>query len=126
MLTIPAAGRTELRQEGVRDVEHAVEVDTQHLLPVLDDRLRIPGDGVAPVDAGIIDQDRDRTDLLVDERSNLAAAVALGHIEHQIFGLAAGFPDCRNGLRRSIAVDVEDDDAGALPRIAERDRPPDA
>jgi hypothetical protein len=55
----PAPGRAELFQKGMCHVEHAMKVDRHDILLVLDHGLGIRGEGLAPVDAGIVDQDRD-------------------------------------------------------------------
>src|SRR3954447_10216050 len=54
--------RAKRAEKGVRDVEHAGEVDRNHILPVLDHRLRGARHAVAPRDAGIVDEDGDRSD----------------------------------------------------------------
>ena len=46
-------------QKGMRDVEHAIEVHRHDVLPILDHCIRIGGKCVAPIDAGIVDEDRD-------------------------------------------------------------------
>src|SRR5262249_16704532 len=56
-------------------VEHAVEVDRHDVLPVLDHRFRLRGEGVAAVDAGIVDQDRDLADRRPDLRGNLPTPI---------------------------------------------------
>jgi hypothetical protein len=42
----------------MRHVENAVEVDRHDVLPILDHRFGIGGEGIAAVDAGIVDEDR--------------------------------------------------------------------
>jgi hypothetical protein len=79
----PAPGRAELFQKGMCHVEHAMKVDRHDILLVLDHGLGIRGEGLAPVDAGIVDQDRDLAHLRADARSNLAAPVVLGHIDYE-------------------------------------------
>src|SRR4029450_128298 len=93
---------------------------------VLDHRFRVRGEGVAAVDAGIVDQDRDLADRRADLRGNLAALVALGDVEPQAQGLAAGSRDGFGGRGRRVAVGVEHSDVCSLPRIAQRDRAADA
>jgi len=122
----PAPGRAQLCEKGMGHVEHAVEVDRHDVLPVLDHRFGGRGEGVAAVDAGIVDQDGDPADGRADLRGNLAAFVALGHVEHEATGLAAGARDGLGGLSRAVAVGVEHDHVRSLPRIAQRDRPADA
>ena len=51
----PAPRCAQLLQKSVRHVEHAVEVDGHDVLPVLDHRFAVRGEGVAAVDAGIVD-----------------------------------------------------------------------
>jgi len=107
-------------------VEHAVEVDRHDVLPVLEHRFRVRGEGVAAVDAGIVDQDRDLADRRADLRGNLAALVALGDVELQAQGLAAGSRDGLHRRGRRVAVGVEHSNLCSLPRIAQRDRAADA
>jgi hypothetical protein len=122
----PAPGRAELFQKGMCHVEHAMEVDRHDVLPVLDHGLGIRGEGIAPVDAGIVDQDRDLAHLRADARSNLAAPVVLGHVEYEAARFAAGSCDGLGGFGRRVAIDVEDSNVCSLLRIAERDRSADA
>src|SRR5262249_31989955 len=96
------------------------------ILPIFDHRFGIGSEGVAAVDAGIVDQDRDLADLGADLLGNLTALVALGHVEHEADGLAAGPRNGPDGLGRRDAVGVEEDDLCSLLRVAARDRPPDS
>jgi hypothetical protein len=59
----PLVERSTLRK-GMRDVEHAIEVHRHDVLPILDYGIRIGGKRVAPIDAGIVDEDRDLADRL--------------------------------------------------------------
>jgi len=105
----------------MRDIESAVEIYRQDVLPILDHGLGIGGKGVAPVDAGIVDQDRDRADVACDLRRDCAASHPIGDIEDKMLRLAAGITDIRRRLRRRLAIDVEHRELRALARIAERD-----
>ena len=116
----------QLRQERLRDVEHAVEVDRHDVLPVLEEGVRIAGERIAPVDAGIVDQDGDAPDLGLDLFRHGHAVVAFGDVERVAFRLAAGGFDLPCGLGRRLAVDVERHDLRAFARIAERDGAADA
>ena len=80
----------------------------------------------APVDAGIVDQNRNLADLRADPGGNLAALVVLGHVEHEAAGSAAGSCDGLGGFGGGVAVDVEDGDLCSFLRIAQRDRSADA
>ena len=51
--------------------------------------LGIAGECVAAVDAGIVDQDRDRPDLLGDAPGDRDAILALADVELETLGLAA-------------------------------------
>jgi hypothetical protein len=59
-----ALGGAQRAQKGMRDVEHAIEVHRHDVLPILDYGIRIGGKRVAPIDAGIVDEDRDLADRL--------------------------------------------------------------
>src|SRR5215472_317658 len=103
-------------------VEDAIEVDRHNVLPVFDHRLRISGEGIAVVDAGIVDKDRDPADLLANLLGDNAAPLGFGHVQHKAKGPAAGGCDGLNGLGRRVAIYVDHSDLRSLPRIAQRDR----
>ena len=92
----------------------------------LDHGLRRAEHAVAADDAGIVDEDRDLPDLVGDLLRHRDAVFAVGDVEREAFGLAAGVADFLRGLRRRLLVPVEQHDARALAGIAERDRAPDA
>jgi hypothetical protein len=98
----------------MRDVEQAVEVHRHDVLPVLDHGIGIARKTVAPVDAGIVDQDRDRADLACDLCRDLAASNSITDVEGEILRLAAGVTDIGRRLRGGIRVDVERGNMGAL------------
>ena len=60
----------------------------------------VGGKRIAAVDAGIVDQDRDPADLLANLRGNVAALVALGHIQSETVSPAAGSGDGLDGVGR--------------------------
>jgi hypothetical protein len=96
---------------------------TEDRVPVLRDRRCIRAEGVAPRDAGIVDQDRDGADLALDLLRQRDAILASGHVERVAFRLAA---DLLCGFPRGFAVDVEGDDGGAFARVADGDGAADA
>jgi hypothetical protein len=106
-------------EKGVRDIEHALEVDADDVLPILDHRFRRRGEGIAPVDAGVVHQDRDLADPRADLGGDAAARHALGHIEPHARGRAPAVADDPLGLSRRGGVDVENDDVRTLPGIAD-------
>ena len=59
----------------MRHVEHAIEIDRHDVLPVFDHGVRISGEGVAAVDASIVDQDGNLADFACDLRRGGAVAV---------------------------------------------------
>jgi len=121
-----ALAGAQLRQEGLRDVEHAIQIDRQHVLPVLGDHVGIAGEGVAPRDAGIVHQHRDAADPGLDLGRHRPAGGAVGDVEGEGGRLAARFDDASGGRLRRPAIDVEHGDGCALARIAARDRLADA
>src|SRR5262249_58397909 len=94
----PAPGRAQLSEKGMGHVEHAVEVDRHDVLPVLDHRFGGRGESVAAVDAGIVDKHRDPAAGLADLRGNLAAFLALRHVEPDTTGLSPRAPAGPCGL----------------------------
>ncbi len=121
----PFAGAQRLQQR-MRDVEDAVEIDRHDVLPVLQHRIGIRGEGIAAVDAGIVDQDRDLTDLARDLLGDREAILALRHVERETLGFTAGTADLAGRVACGLGVDVEQHDARALTREAGRDRAADA
>ena len=81
----------------------------------------IAGKGIAPDDAGIVDQDRDRADFRGDLRGDGAAGHPIGDVKSEGLRLAAGVADRRRRLGGRLAIDVEHGKLRALARIAERD-----
>ena len=82
-------GLAQLVEKRLRHVEDAVEVDADDVLPVLGDDFGLGGDGVAPRDAGIVDQDRNGPDFGGDLRGHGAAGRAVGDVERE------GLSPCR-------------------------------
>ena len=97
-------------EEGVGDVEHAVKVDREDVVPVLGDRHRVAGDRVAPVDAGVVDQDRDIATFR-NLGSCRPAGRAVGDIELHRRRLAACLGDETHRLLRAVRIGIEHDHA---------------
>jgi hypothetical protein len=108
-------------EKGVRHVEHAIEVHRHDLLPILDHGVGIASERVAPVDAGIVDQDRGLTEAACDSGGDDAAGVAVADVEREGMRLAAGFGNVRRGFGSPVAIDVEHGDRRALAGKAARD-----
>ena len=79
--------RAQRRQKCVRDVEDAGEIDRDDVFPILDHGLSRAQHAVAAGDAGIVDQDRDLSDLVGDAFGDRDAILALGHIERETLAL---------------------------------------
>ena len=114
------------REEGVRHVEDAGEIDRDDVFPILDHGFVGAKHAVAARDAGIVDQDRDRSDLVGDLLCHRDAGVEIGHVERKALRLAAGVPDLLGRFRRRIAVHVEQHHARTLAAVARGDGTPDA
>jgi hypothetical protein len=99
----PPLGRADLVEEGVGDVEHAVEIDRQDVVPVLGHGGGVAGDGIAPVDAGIVDQDRDVA-ALGDLGGGGLAGLPVGHVDLHGGRLAAGLGDELDGLASRLGI----------------------
>src|SRR4051794_11297302 len=82
--------REQRLQERVRDVEGAVQVDRDDVLPIFQDGIGIGSEGVAAVDSGIVDQYRNLSDLFRDLLRDSDTVLAPGHVERKTFRLAAG------------------------------------
>jgi hypothetical protein len=80
MLTIRPRG-AQLPQEGVGDIEHAVEIDGHDILPVPQDCVRVGREGVAAIDAGVVHEHRGLSDPARNVSGNATAGVAVGDIE---------------------------------------------
>ena len=85
------------REEGVRHIEHAGQVDGDDVFPVLDHGLGLGEHAVTAGDAGIVDEDRDLPDLVGDLLGHRDAVVAFGDVERETLGLAAGVADLLRG-----------------------------
>jgi hypothetical protein len=114
------------RQERMRHVEDAGEVDRDDVFPVLDHVIGRAQHAVAADDAGIVDEDRDLSDLVGDLFRHRDAIFAVRDVERKTFGLGAGVADFPRSLRRRLLIPVEQHHAGALAGIAVRDGAPDA
>jgi hypothetical protein len=82
----------------------------------------MPGEGVAPVDAGIVDQDRDRPDLLGDAPGDRDAIFALADVELETFSPAARAANFLRRLLGGLLVQVEQCYLRALVCVTLRDR----
>src|SRR5262249_14382863 len=83
-------------------------------------------ESVAAVDSGVVDEDRNRPDLLGDLLCDREAILALRDVERKALRAAARLADLLRGLRRRRRLDVEQHDARALTRQARGDRAADA
>jgi len=119
-------GRAQLVEKRLRHVERAGEVDRHDVLPVLGDGVQIGSDGVAPRDAGIVDQDRSGPEPGGDLAGDGAAGFGVGDVEREGHRLEAFAGNLGGGLFRRLSIDVENGKAGALARKANRDGAADA
>ena len=94
----------------MRHIEDAGEVDRDDVLPVLDHGLGRAEHAVAAGDAGIVDEDRNRADLVGDLLRHRDAVRAVGDIERETLRLAAGIADFLRRFRRRRLVDIEQHD----------------
>ena len=125
MLTIRPLLARNCRQKSMCDVEDAVEIDGEDVVPVLGHGCRVAGNMVAAVDARVIDQDREVT-VPANFRGDLLACVAVCHIEFHGRSFAPGRRNECNGFICAFKVDVEHDDARALVGIGMANGLPDA
>ena len=105
----------------MRHVERAAEVDRHDVLPVLQHGIAVRGEGVAAVDAGIVDQDRDAPDLVGDLLGDRDAVIVAGDIEGKTVRLAAGFANFLGHFVGGLFVEVEQHDMRAFARVTDRD-----
>ncbi len=102
-----ALARDHSLRHRLRDVEHAVEIGAHQLAPGL---LRIVFEHAAPLDAGVVDENLDRPEVLLDLGHSLGGGIAVGDVEHGFEDLRAvaaqGGGGLGEGLRRAA---VEDD-----------------
>ena len=107
----PPLGRADLVEEGMRDVEH-VEVDRQDVVPVLGHGCGVAGDRIAPVDAGIVDQDR-----YVAALGDLGGGGPAGLRSVTSSFTADALPPAfvTRPTVGAVEVGIEDDDAARLP-----------
>src|SRR5262249_12441561 len=73
-------GRAQLVEEGMRDVEHTIEIDRQNVVPILGDGCWFARERVAAIDACIIHEDRDVAGFR-DLGCHLLASLAVRDIE---------------------------------------------
>jgi len=107
-------------------VEDAGEVDRDDVFPILDYSFRRTKHAVAPRDAGIVDQDRDLSDLAGDLLGDGDAVRAPGHVERKTLRLAVGIANFPRRLGRRLLVRIKQHQSRALAGITERDRAADA
>src|SRR5262245_57706794 len=86
----PPSGLAQWLEKGVRDIEYTIKVDGHDVLPILEDRGGLRGKGIAAVDAGVIDEDRDLANGFGDVRRHAAAGLGHADIEPETPGRAAG------------------------------------
>lgn len=103
----PSFTRPQRRQEGLRDIEDAVEIDSHDVLPIFRDDFRIGCEAVTTVDGGVVNQNRDRSDLFRDLLGAPEAVLATRDVELKAFGLTAGIADPLDRLRCLLPIDVE-------------------
>src|SRR5581483_6365786 len=113
-------------EEGMRHVEHADEIDRDDVFPVLDDGRSLAGKGVAAIDAGIVDEDRDLPDLFADELRDINAVVALRDVEPVTGSPATRATNIFRSFLRRLRIDIEEDDLRAFFGVTWRDGEADA
>ena len=90
--------------------------------PVLDHGGLVARHRVAPVDAGVVDEDRDLADVARDfGRRRIARCLVRDVERHHVDGAAVAADALGRDVGGSRIV-VENDDFGAFPGIAGRDR----
>ena len=114
----PPFCRAELIDEGMGDVEDPAQIDADDIVPVLRHVIRVRGESVPAVDAGIVHEDRGLADFLGDLARQLAALVAVCDIELEAPCFAALVEDLLHDRGRAFEVVVEDNDVGAFFCIA--------
>ena len=105
------------------DEKHAVEIDRHQFAPGL---FREFFERRAPLDAGIVDENVDRTDLGLDARDARAHLRSVRYIESRAMRRAAVGDDLRRDGRDLVGAPAVDDDLSARLRQAQRERAPDA
>jgi hypothetical protein len=102
------------------DVKHAVEIDVEYAPPVLNRVLGV--DALANDDAGIIDQDRNVAGTRFDGLCKLSAGIDVRDVEM----VMPRSPPCGRNIvgrpRNTVAVDVGDNDIGAMCSQTQRNR----
>ena len=86
----------------------------------------VRGEGVAAVDAGIVDQDRDLPDLVGDLLGDRDAVIVAGDVERKAVRLAAGLANFLGHFFRGLFVEVEQHDLRAFTGVTDRDGAADA
>src|SRR5262245_54515154 len=113
-------------QEGMRHVEHTIEVDGHDVVPVLDHRRRLAGKGVAAVNARIVDEDADAANAGADRSGQAQTGRAVSDIERKTPRPSPIAFERRRRLLRGFGVGIERDDCRSGLGIAERNCPTDA
>ena len=93
-------------------------------VPIRDHGLRLGGEGIAAIDAGVVDEHRDLAEAGADVAGGGLAGLAIRHVEHKACGLATAF--AHHGCGRGLRIAIEDEDARAVRAVAEVYRPADA
>jgi len=92
--------------------------------PIRDHGLRLGGEGIAAIDAGVVDEHRDLAEAGADVAGGGLAGLAIRHVEHEACGLATAF--AHHGCGRGLRIAIEDEDARAVRAVAEVYRRADA
>ena len=104
-----------MRQEGLRAVHHAPEVDVHDAVDVLELHVL---DLAVVGDSGIVEDRVDPAEMIGDGLRVLEHRFAFGDVEQLAVHLRAGRLDEPLGLGETVGVDVADGDLGAA--LAER------
>jgi hypothetical protein len=94
--------------------QHAFEIDLENALPNLGTSIDKRGRGVR--DAGIVDQNMNRTIGLVDRCDSVVDMCSLTHVNRDGDGLATCLPDGLSGLFGVLEMNVRHSDLGAVDR----------
>lgn len=105
-----------MRQEGLRAVHHAPEVDVHDAVDVLELHVL---DLAVVGDSGIVEDRVDPAEMIGDGLRVLEHRFAFGDVEQLAVHLRAGRLDEPLGLGETVGVDVADGDLGAA--LAELD-----
>src|SRR4029077_17603950 len=86
--------------------EDAVQIDRDDVFPILDHGLARTQHAVAPLNPGIVDEDRDLSDFFGDLLGHSDTVLAFSHIEDEALRFSAGVPDFPGCLRGRLLVHV--------------------